>query len=234
MTVGKRWAVLTMVVAAVGLVGSSAGWMESAGRADASARANATGATPVATAAPLLAAAAPAAAGKTAYTAGTAQLRKDPGGAVVGTLTPGTPVSVTESRGTDAHVSVQGWSAAGSNTVVAAVGVRIALANLSAPDQAQRQTGSQTKDSYGTVWTQVTISGWVAANALTADVQTVWTHGRQVYEAHCSTCHSLYATDQYTANQWPGNIQNMADRAGLSGDDLSLVLKYLQTHAKAQ
>ena len=233
MTAGKRWAVLTMVAA--GLMGLGSGWMESAGRADASARANAAGATAVGMAAPLLAAAAaPAAAGKTAYSSGTAQLRKDPGGAVVGTLTPGTPVSVIESRGTDAHVSVQGWSSAGSNTVVVAVGQRIALANLSAPDQVQRQTGSQTKDSYGTVWTQVTISGWVAANALTADVQTVWTHGRQVYEAHCSTCHSLYAADQYTANQWPGNIQNMADRAGLSGDDLALVVKYLQTHAKTQ
>ncbi|HYM68162.1 MAG TPA: hypothetical protein VEZ44_01080 [bacterium] len=221
MTAGKRWVILTMMAAAVGLVGWGSGWVEPAGRAYASA--------------PLLAAApVPAAAAKTSYSSGTAQLRKDPGGTVVGTLTPGTPVSVIESRGTDAHVSVQGWSSAGSNAVVIAVGQRIVLANLSAPDQVQRQTGSQTKDSYGTVWTQVTISGWVGANALTTDVQTVWNHGRQTYEAHCSTCHSLYATDQYTANQWPGNIQNMADRAGLSGDDLALVLKYLQTHAKSQ
>jgi len=31
-----------------------------------------------------------------------------------------------------------------------------------------------------------------------------------------------------------GSLQNMADRSGLSGDDLALVLKYLQTQAKTQ
>ncbi len=181
-----------------------------------------------------LAAAAPPAVGKTAYAAGSTPLRKDPGGTAVGTVTPGTPLSVTETRASDVHVSVQGWSSAGSNAIVAAVGQRVVLVNVTAPDQAERQMGSQTKDSYGTVWTQVTVTGWVAAGALTSDLQAVWTHGRQVYESHCSTCHSLYAPEQYTANQWPGTLQNMADRAGLSGDDLLLVLKYLQTHAKAQ
>ncbi|HKX16980.1 MAG TPA: hypothetical protein VJT33_03085 [bacterium] len=73
----------------------------------------------------------------------------------------------------------------------------------------------------------------MAPAALTSDVQTVWTRGRQSYESHCSTCHSLYASDQYTANQWPGLLSNMSDRAGLSGPDLALALKDLQTHAKA-
>ncbi len=172
--------------------------------------------------------------GRTAYTTGTVQLRKDPGGAVVGTVTPGTTMSVTETSGTDAHVTVAGYSSAGSSMVVAAVGVRIVLVTLTAPDQADRNLGAQTKDSYGTVWTEVTVSGWVPSNALTADVQTVWAHGRQLYEAHCSSCHSLYAPDQYTANQWPGTLQGMASQGGLSGDDLTLVLKYLQTHAKQQ
>jgi trimethylamine-N-oxide reductase (cytochrome c), cytochrome c-type subunit TorC len=170
---------------------------------------------------------------KTLYASGTAELRKEPGGGVVASLTPGTPVSVTEARGADVHVTVQGWSAAGSNVVVSAAGQRIVLVNLTAPDQVSRQTGSQTTDSYGTVWTQVTIAGWAAASALTPDVQTVWAHGRQLYESHCSNCHSLYASDQYTANQWPGLLSNMADRGGLGGADLALVLKYLQTHAKA-
>jgi nitrate/TMAO reductase-like tetraheme cytochrome c subunit len=143
-------------------------------------------------------------------------------------------VTITETRGSDAHVSVEGYSSAGSNAVVSAIGQRIVLVNLTAPDQAQRQAGAQTKDSYGTVWTQVTVSGWVAAGALTQDVQSVWTRAGQVYASHCSTCHSLYAPDQYTANQWPGNLQNMASNGGLSGEDFALVLKYLQTHAKPQ
>jgi hypothetical protein len=168
-----------------------------------------------------------------AYTTDTADLWKDPGGAVVGTVTPGTPVSVTETRAADAHVAVHGWSAAGSNAVVAAAGQRIVLVNLTAPDLAERHAGAQTKDNYGTVWTEMTVTGWVAAGATTPDVQTVWARGHQSYESHCSTCHSLYAADQYTANQWPGLLSNMSDRAGLSGADLALVLKYLQTHAKA-
>jgi len=179
---------------------------------------------------PALAAAGPG----TSYTTGTAQLLKAPGGAAVGTVTPGTPVTVTTTQGADAQVSITGYSSAGSNAVVTAVGERIILANVTQPDQAQRQLGAQTKDSYGTVWTQVTLSGWVATSALTSDVQTIWTHGRQVYEAHCSTCHSLYAPDQFTANQWPGNLQAMASNGGLAGEDLALVLKYLQTHAKPQ
>jgi len=120
------------------------------------------------------------AAQRTAYTVGTAQFRKGPGAAVVGTVTPGTPVSVTETRGANAHVIIVGYSSAGSS----AVGVRIVLVNLSAPDQADRQVGAQTKESYGTAWAQVTVRGWVPANALASDVQTVWTHGKQLYEAH--------------------------------------------------
>ena len=178
----------------------------------------------------VLAAAAPG----PSYTTGTAQLLKAPGGAVVGTVTPGTQVTVTETQGADARVIVAGYSSAGSNAVVTAVGERIVLVNVTQPDQAQRQLGAQTTDSYGTVWTQISVSGWVATSALTSDVQTVWTHGRQVYEAHCSTCHSLYAPDQFTANQWLGNLATMASTGGLAGEDLALVLKYLQTHAKSQ
>ncbi len=224
-----RLMVFVAVVVAASFAGAGLTWSGGAG-AVASATAVQAGITIV----PRLAAAAPAAVGKGAYAASSTPLRNNPGGAVVGTVTPGTPLSVTETRGSDAHVSVQGWSSAGSNAIVAAVGQRVVLVSLTAPDQAQRQTGAQTKDTYGTVWTQVTVTGWVAAGALTADVQTVWAHGREVYESHCSTCHSLYAPDQYTANQWPGTLQPMADRAGLSGDDLVLVLKYLQTHAKTQ
>jgi len=232
MGVAKPW---VLVVVAVGVISVALAGPGGRGPADRVSRA-----TPGDVAARLASVAvspAPALAAAPAgqrYAVGTEQFHKDPGGAVVGTVTPGTPVSVTETRGADAHVTVTGFSSAGSSAVVSAIGVRIVLVNLSAPDKADRQVGAQTKDSYGTVWNQVTVSGWVAANTLVPDVQTVWAHGKQLYEAHCSSCHALYASDQYTANQWPGTLQGMASQGGLSGDDFTLVLKYLQTHAKPQ
>jgi trimethylamine-N-oxide reductase (cytochrome c) cytochrome c-type subunit TorY len=131
-------------------------------------------------------------------------------------------------------VSIEGWSASGSNAVVAAIGQRILLVIVTAPARAERQTGTQTKDAYGTTWTQVTISGWVTTSVLTSDIQAVWARASKLYASHCSTCHALHAPDEFAANQWPGVLQSMADRSGLSGDDLALVLKYLQTHAKAR
>src|SRR5579883_1525550 len=66
-----------------------------------------------------LAAAAPPAVGKTAYAAGSTPAREDPRGRDGGPVSPGRPLSVTETGAWDGHACVQGWSSAGSNAIVA-------------------------------------------------------------------------------------------------------------------
>ena len=45
-------------------------------------------------------------------------------------------------------------------------------------------------------------------------------------------CHTAHSPETYSVNQWPGELDSMADYGGLMGDEPVLVRQYLQTHAK--
>jgi trimethylamine-N-oxide reductase cytochrome c-type subunit TorC len=167
------------------------------------------------------------------YTNQTTPLLASQGGPVVGSVTPGTPVMIIKEAGARVQVAVAGWSAQGAETALfAAPGQRILLANLDQPRANVRTILGQEKDSYGTVWQRVRMTGWVLRSSLVSDVSTVWKRGEQLYAARCGSCHALHPANERTANQWPGTLQSMAKRAGMTNEEASFILKYLQMHAK--
>jgi hypothetical protein len=159
------------------------------------------------------------------------------GSRVVGSLTPGTPVT---SAGTATGSRLQsfeldGWSQDGAETtVVAAAGRRIVYATLSSTQGVARKVLAQTKDDYDNVWDQVTLGGFVDSAALTADQATVWTRAQHLFSQRCSNCHALHATTEFTANQWPTILKTMGKNAALTPAETALITQYLQTHAKPE
>jgi predicted CxxxxCH...CXXCH cytochrome family protein len=91
---------------------------------------------------------------------------------------------------------------------------------------------SSKKDPYGAAWNQVQVSGAIDATALVASVTPVWSGAAKFYGQKCSQCHTLHQPAEFTANQWPGVVASMAHNAALSGDQLDLVVRYLQAHAR--
>lgn len=171
----------------------------------------------------------------TSYVAATTPLLASAGGKTVGTLTPGTPVAVLATSGDDSQVRVTGWSLQGSDTVLFQdVGLRIVLLVLDGDAKVDRKDGQTKKDDYGSSWNQVTISGWVATKQLADSADAVWQRGQQLFESKCSSCHSLHSPDEFTANQWPGILKAMGKNAALNQEQLELITRFLQAHAKGQ
>ena len=79
----------------------------------------------------------------------------------------------------------------------------------------------------------------VATEADAARVQARWpgitvdqlNHGRKIYVGHCGSCHLPPAPSSEDAAAWPGHVREMSERAGLSADEESEVIRYLQALA---
>ena len=150
------------------------------------------------------------------------------GGKNVGTLAPGAAVSVSGQSGSSTHVTVSGFAAAGSPaTLFTSADKHIVVLS--------KFTGhavpGATQSVAGTTYTAVTADGWVATNALVADVATVWKSASDMYAQKCGSCHSLRPANSYSANQWPAIMKTQADNAGLDPGQTALITTYLQVQS---
>ena len=57
-------------------------------------------------------------------------------------------------------------------------------------------------------------------------------HGRSLLVGHCGSCHLPPNPADYTADEWPGHVSEMRERAGLSFDEQSAIVRYVTTMAK--
>ncbi|MDA8051807.1 MAG: hypothetical protein M0002_17700 [Rhodospirillales bacterium] len=160
------------------------------------------------------------------------------GPAQIASLTPGTPLSVATPPANGAareEITIEGWSEQGGGAVVyQAPDLRIILATLGQAGLSHRTVLGQQRDSYGTVWRHVELSGWVAVSSVVPSVATVWATAGKLFATRCSVCHALRNPAEFTANQWPSILRAMVKNAGLDAAQVALVTKYLQAHARAQ
>jgi trimethylamine-N-oxide reductase cytochrome c-type subunit TorC len=151
----------------------------------------------------------------------------------IGSVTPGTPLQIAAGA-SDGFQSftLDAWSRqSDAATLVAARGQRIVLATLT-DNAADLKAISTAKDDYGNTWNEVELSGFVDANGLTANQDSIWAEAVALYTRRCGSCHTLPRTTQFTANQWPAIIKTMAKNAALQPDQVALLRQYLQTHSK--
>jgi trimethylamine-N-oxide reductase cytochrome c-type subunit TorC len=155
---------------------------------------------------------------------------------VIGSLTPGTPVTAAGTGGSRLQAfEIDGWSQDGDETtVVAAAGRRIVYVRLTSAPNAHRKVLEQTKDDYDNLWDKVTLAGFIDPAALTADQSAVWAPAQRLYSQRCSNCHALHSTAEFTANQWPAILKTMAKNAALTPAEAALLTQFVQTHAKPE
>ena len=94
--------------------------------------------------------------------------------------------------------------------------------------------GKKLEDDYGEIWYEVEGIYEVGSDAVAKDAKALYAEAKTNYEQICSACHRLHEPNSFTANQWPANLQEMinANYVALEGDDLNLIIKYLQHNAK--
>jgi hypothetical protein len=157
---------------------------------------------------------------------------KSTAGATLGTITPGSKVAIQSTSSGASLVTINGWQPKSAPTVVFDnVDSQVVVVRLSGKSSNVKIVGSK-KDPYGAAWNQVQVSGAIDATALVASVTPVWNGAAKFYGQKCSQCHTLHQPTEFTANQWPGVVASMEHNAALSGDQLDLVVRYLQAHAR--
>ena len=166
------------------------------------------------------------------YAAKDAVLQSASGG-TIGTVTPATKVSVTSTAAGMSSVVIDGWHPKTEATLIyGGLDSRILLVRLSGSGAATVKTVDTKADAYGDTWDHVVIAGDVPTSALVTNQAIVWKTAAAFYGQRCSTCHTLHQPTQYTVNQWPSLVGDMAHNAALSTAQQDLIVSYLQAHAR--
>ena len=94
--------------------------------------------------------------------------------------------------------------------------------------------GKKLEDDYGEIWYEAEGIYEISSDAVAKDAKALYAEAKTNYEQICSACHRLHEPKSFTANQWPANLQEMinANYVALEGDELNLIIKYLQHNAK--
>ena len=152
----------------------------------------------------------------------------------VGKLLPATELAVLDRDGDSLTVRLDGWQQDGVERVIyALMGQRIFSAALSneATERIERHETLVDADTELT-WHRVSLEFAVSRDDLIEDVELLWDYGAEMYNASCSTCHTLSSPDHFLANQWIGNLKAMARFIVLDKEQYRFLQKYLQFHAK--
>ena len=152
---------------------------------------------------------------------------------LAGKLLPATELSVIERDGDLLKVRLDGWQQDGVDRVIyALMGRRIfsAAMDKSAVERIERHETHLDTDTDLT-WHRVSIDVWTTRRDVIAELQPLWAYGAEMYNAACSTCHTLTAPDHFLANQWIGNLKAMKRFIALDSEQYRFLQKYLQFHA---
>lgn len=146
----------------------------------------------------------------------------------LGELIVSAEVKELSKNGEYTEVEFTGYQPKDSRVVYEKTGVLIVGFETAIPS-AVKIIGEKT-DEYGTVWSHVTVKGFVVTSALGKDKGSILQAGKDLFSAKCGTCHALHAENEFDANVWPSILEAMGEQAALSKDEKYSIMKYLQNY----
>ncbi|WP_424943147.1 pentaheme c-type cytochrome TorC [Aliiroseovarius crassostreae] len=152
----------------------------------------------------------------------------------IGQVLAATQLTVQDRSDGMLKVTIEGWQQDGVGQVVYALrSHRIfeATVKKSSVDLVQIH-GTETDPDTELVWHQVSLTAWVAPDALISDVAPLWDYTSEMYTASCGTCHSKPDPGHSLANQWIGTLKAMKRFITLDKEEYRVLQKYLQLNAK--
>lgn len=155
-------------------------------------------------------------------------------GTSIGRLLPGSPVKIVNNGDDQALIEVQGWAPENYQMIITSqLGERFSIAEVTEEGRDSRSILRTADDLYGEQWQEVSMKGFAKKSELAEGVEPVWKLADRIYQDRCGSCHAAHAPTAYAINQWPGELETMADYGGLMGNEFALVKQYLQAHAKS-
>lgn len=151
-----------------------------------------------------------------------------------GRLLPMTEVAVVDREGDLLKVRLEGWQQDGNDRVIyQRMGQRIFAAALdrSVIDRIERHDTRVDPETELT-WHRVSLEAWTDPASMSADHDALNELGAELYNASCSTCHSLNGAEHHLANQWIGTLKAMKRFITLDQDKYYYLQTYLQQNAR--
>lgn len=143
-------------------------------------------------------------------------------------------MEVLERDGDAIHVQLSGWQQDQVDRLIYALrGQRIFEASLR-PSTVENLEIHATETDLDTdlVWNKVSLEAWVRPKSLVNDLDPIWGYTKEMYNASCGTCHSASDPGHLLANQWIGTLKAMERFVSLDKEQMRILQKYLQLHAK--
>lgn len=148
-----------------------------------------------------------------------------------GKLLPTTKVEILSKEGNRVKIKVQGFAKEGvNNALYFSAGKRILNAafikgaNFDLKVLKSEKVGNET-------YNLVEATVFTDSSDFTQDLKGLYAKADEMYSQTCSMCHGLHDKKEFKSNQWPGVINAMSSRAGLSADDKHFITQYMQKHA---
>ena len=60
----------------------------------------------------------------------------------------------------------------------------------------------------------------------------IWDYAKTLDKTYCSGCHAPISSEHYTLNAWPSVAKGMGARTDISAEDLDILTRWFQYHAK--
>lgn len=148
------------------------------------------------------------------------------------TINPTTALQVVKADGNKRTVEISGFQMKGAEAILYLDnGKRAILATVTEKGQKALKLGEYVADSYGNQWRSASLTGEIDQPVLNTR-EPVWKYANDLNTVYCSTCHAKIPTTHFTVNAWPPVAKAMGSRTDISADNLEILTKYFQYHAK--
>jgi len=169
----------------------------------------------------------------TATTKTVAYMKKDEASDKSFEIQPLTQLSVLERDGDWLKVGLTAWDREGGVQLFKKPGPQMQIAKLGAGGMDVVKASDKYLDKETELtWNKVSIDGWVKKGTLISDVGKVTTYAKELWQADCNLCHTLYPANQYVARDWVKEIKAMRRLTKLEPEMLEVVLMYMQDGSK--
>lgn len=150
----------------------------------------------------------------------------------LGSINPTAKLHVLSSNGNQRTIELHAYQMKGAERVLYyGRGQRSIVAVLTTQGQSELTVGEFSADEYGNEWRSAVLTTEIEVPVLDS-LEPIWDYAEELDTVYCSTCHAKIPANHFTVNAWGPVAKGMGERTDISDQDLELLTKFFQNHAK--
>ncbi len=148
------------------------------------------------------------------------------------TINPTTKLNVLSTEGNQRTVRIDAFQMKGAEQILFfGEGQRAIVATLTEQGQHALEVGEYRIDPYGNEWRTASLTGTIDSPVVDT-LEPIWSYATQLDNVYCATCHAKIPANHFTVNAWGPIAKGMGDRTDISPENLEILTKFFQYHAK--